>query len=99
MVLAVVEFRRARTTIIPRESPDALISGGIYRFTRNPIYLADALILAGAALYWGSILGLLLVPVFILLIERRFVRGEEALLQSVYGEAYENYASRVRRWL
>ena len=99
VVLAVVEFRRARTTIIPRESPDALISGGIYRFTRNPIYLADALFLAGAALYWGSISGLLLVPVFILLIERRFVRGEEALLQSVYGEAYGNYTKRVRRWL
>lgn len=99
MVLAVVEFRRARTTIIPREAPQALISGGIYRFSRNPIYLADALFLAGASLYWGSIPGLFLVPVFVLVIERRFIHGEEAVLRGAYGAAYEDYARRVRRWL
>lgn len=99
MALAFMEFRRAQTTIIPREAPNALIQSGIYRFTRNPIYLADTLFLAGAALIWGSIPGLLLVPVFIVVIQRRFIHGEEAMLRATYGAAFEDYARRVRRWL
>ena len=47
MVLAIMEMRRARTTIIPHLDPKALIAGGIFRYTRNPIYLADVLILLG----------------------------------------------------
>ena len=99
MALAVLEFRRARTTIIPREAPNALITGGIYRRTRNPIYLADALFLAGASLIWGSLVGLLLVPVFVVIIQRRFILGEEATLRAAYGDAFETYARDVRRWI
>ncbi len=95
---AVVEFWRARTTIIPRNSPDALITGGVFRLSRNPIYLADVLVLLGLSLVWGAVLGLVLVPVFAMLLRRRFIDPEEAVLRQAFGETFEAYAARTRRW-
>ncbi|SIS99510.1 Protein-S-isoprenylcysteine O-methyltransferase Ste14 [Roseivivax lentus] len=99
IALAAWEFRRARTTIIPRDAPSALIRTGIFAKTRNPIYLGDALILAGCALWWGSLPGLLLVPVFIWLINKRFIAGEEARLRDTFLAEFDAYAQQVRRWL
>ena len=96
--LALVEFRRHRTTVLPRETPQSFITGGIYRLSRNPIYLGDALILSGAALRWDAA-ALLLVPLFILIIRSRFILGEEAGLRMAFGSEFDAYASRVRRWL
>lgn len=97
-IAAALEFRRARTTIIPREAPSALISGGVFRWTRNPIYVSDLLFLAGASVYWGSALGLLLVPALGWLLRERFILGEEARLLDVYGKAFDDYRRRTRRW-
>ncbi len=99
MALAVVEFLRARTTIVPRKEPSALVTGGIYRFTRNPIYLGDALILAGLVLRWEAWLALPLIPAFVWVIDRRFVRQEEATLAAAFPEAFAAYATRTRRWI
>lgn len=96
---ALREFARARTTIIPHLQPAALITSGVFRWTRNPIYVADVLILAGLALIWGKIFGLVLVPVLVILLERRFIRGEEARLSAAFGPAFDAYAARTRRWL
>lgn len=96
---AAVEFLRARTSIIPRRDPSALISGGIYRVSRNPIYLADLLVLAGAALIWGSVPGLVLVPVLGWLLEKRFIRGEEERLGAAFGDDYRAFMVRTRRWI
>ena len=98
-IAAVFEFLRAKTTFVPRRDPSALITTGIFSVTRNPIYLADALILLALSLIWGRVLGLLLVVPFLWLLERRFVLGEEARLREEFGEAFDNYASRTRRWL
>ena len=95
---ASAEFRRRRTTIIPHLDPTTLIDGGVYRLTRNPIYLADAMILAGFALRWDAV-SLILVPVFVWLITRRFILGEEARLRATFGQQFDAYAARVRRWL
>ena len=97
-VAALVEFARSKTTVIPHLDPTALITGGVFRWTRNPIYLADALILAGFALIWGKVLGLILVPALALLLDRRFIRGEEARLSTAFGEAFAAYAAQTRRW-
>lgn len=97
-VLAVAEFRRARTTILPREEPERMITGGIYRHSRNPIYLADAMILAGAALL-QDVGALVLVPVFMAVISRRFIAGEEAALAARFAGAYREWAGNTRRWL
>lgn len=94
-----VQFLRARTTIVPREAPEALITGGIYRFSRNPIYLGDLLIFVGMSLAWGAVLSLLLAPVFVRVITARFVVGEEARLEAAFGDDYRAYRRSVRRWL
>ena len=99
VVLAVLAFLQARTTIIPRHAPSALITHGVFQWTRNPIYLADVLFLLGASLLWGSVVGLILVPVFAVFLDRRFIRAEEAVLRQAFGDAFDTYAVRVRRWL
>ena len=95
---ALLEFWRAGTTIIPRESPDALIDRGMFRYSRNPIYLADVFVLTGFSLIWGSTMGLLLIPVLVVLLKRRFILGEEARLSDAFGDEYAEYRSRTRRW-
>lgn len=99
MGVAVAEFLRAHTTFIPRRAPAAFVRNGVYRFTRNPIYLGDALVLAGCALVWDVLPALLLVPLFAVIITRRFILGEEAGLVARFGDDYHAWAARVRRWL
>ena len=99
MVLAAAQLFRARTTIVPHEQPSALVTGGIYRLTRNPIYLGDALLLAGLVLRWGAWPSLILVPVFVAVITARFILPEEARLRAAFGAEFDTYASRVRRWI
>ncbi|MGR3512612.1 MAG: methyltransferase family protein [Paracoccaceae bacterium] len=96
---ALREFRRAKTTVIPHLAPSALITSGIFRWTRNPIYLADVLILAGLTLIWGSLPGLILTPALAVLLDRRFIRPEEERLRTAFGPAFDRYAATTRRWL
>jgi hypothetical protein len=96
--LALGQFRRHSTTILPREEPRTMIQTGVYRLSRNPIYLADAMILAGVAL-WRDAASLLLVPLFLAVIRRRFITGEEAVMRRRFGAQYDSYAARVRRWI
>lgn len=98
MVLAVAEMRRARTTPIPHMQPSALVTGGIFGRSRNPIYLGDALVLAGLCLRWGWP-ALILVPLFAAVITDRFIRAEEARLHDAFGPEYDTWAARVRRWI
>ncbi|MEM7742191.1 MAG: isoprenylcysteine carboxylmethyltransferase family protein [Pseudomonadota bacterium] len=98
-IWSVVQFRKARTTVIPHQEPDALVQTGPYRLSRNPIYVADLAILAGWSLTLGTPLGLLLVIPFALVLERLFIRPEEARLAVALGTAYTEYRSRVRRWV
>lgn len=96
---AVAALARARTTVIPHLVPRALVTGGVFRLSRNPIYLADAAFLLAAILWMDALLALPLVPAFMWLIRRRFIEGEEARLRAGFGEAFEAWAARVRRWL
>lgn len=98
-LVAAIQFLRHRTSIIPGHTPDALITGGIYQLSRNPIYLADVLILSGACLWMGALLGLVLAPVFILLIQRRFILPEEQRLRAAFGTDFDRYSAEVRRWI
>ncbi len=94
-----LQMLRARTTVIPRRNPAALVTGGVFRLTRNPIYLGDTALLAGAILWWDAPEALPLIPAFIGLIARRFIRDEEARLRAAFGGAFDDWAARVRRWL
>lgn len=99
MALAALEFLRARTTPVPRHAPRALITSGIFRLTRNPIYLGDALVLAGLCLRWEAPLALPLVPLFVIFITRRFIVQEEQTLRSAFPESYPAYLTLTRRWI
>ncbi len=99
MLLAMVEFYKRKTTIIPRRESSAFVQSGIYRRTRNPIYLGDALVLAGLILRWDAVLSLPLIPIFIWVIEKRFIQGEEKHLRRKYRVQWATYERKVRRWL
>ena len=99
MFWALMQFLALKTTVVPRNIPSAFIAKGPYRFSRNPIYLADTLVLLGFVLLVGSALGVVLVPVFMALIYHRFIKGEEAGLQAAFPEEYRAFAARTRRWL
>lgn len=99
MLWSVVWMVRARTTPIPHRMPSALVTGGPFLFSRNPIYLGDMMILAGAVAWSGAVLGLLLLPLLLVILTRRFIIPEEKRLTRAFGPAYESWARRVRRWL
>lgn len=99
IVLGLLALLRAKTTPVPHREPEALATGGVFRFTRNPIYLGDALVLFGLILRWEAVLSLILVPAFVFLIDRRFIRAEEARLRAAFGARFEAYAAEVRRWI
>ena len=98
-VWSAVAFRRAGTTIVPHQRPSALVESGPYRFSRNPIYLADLVILAGVALIFGTPLALVLLVPFREVLRRLFILPEEAVLESDLGPAYLDYKARVPRGL
>ena len=99
MFVSAAQFAARKTTVIPHREPVALVTEGVYRFSRNPIYLADVAILIGALLWWQAYAALIIVPVFMAVIEWRFIRLEEKKLQAHFGTAYHRWAERTRRWL
>lgn len=96
---AVGQMVRRRTTVIPKSQPAALVTGGVFRICRNPIYLGDAMVLAGLILHWGVPLALPVLPLFIWVITRRFILEEEALLRAGFGAEFATWAAKTGRWL
>jgi len=92
-------FKRAGTPVIPFEPSTALVTSGLYRFTRNPMYLGLVIALIGAAVLFGTLSPFFPIPVFVWIIETQFIRGEERFLEGIFGAEYLAYKSRVRRWL
>lgn len=99
IILAIVEMRRHRTTVIPHMEASQLVSRGVFAFSRNPIYLGDTLILIGLVVRWGAPIALLLVPVFVIVITRRFIQPEETGLSRKFPGEFAFYSQKTRRWL
>ena len=99
IVLAAWQFRRAKTTIIPGEVPARLVTDGIFSKSRNPIYLGDLLILAGLIVRWDAVLSLPLIPIFLWVIERRFVIPEENRMRREFRMEFARYCQATRRWI
>lgn len=97
--LAAGQMVLARTTFIPRRQPARLVTSGIFALSRNPIYLADVFILSGLLLIWDALFAAPLVPLFMLWITHRYIRGEEAWIAAAHGADYARYRARTRRWL
>lgn len=100
-VLGVISFRRARTTVNPM-NPDAttaLVMSGIYRFTRNPMYLGFLLMLVGELTWLGSPLAATTAPAFVIYLNRFQIAPEECALNAQFGPEFIAYTARVPRWL
>jgi protein-S-isoprenylcysteine O-methyltransferase Ste14 len=100
-ISGILLFRRAGTTVNPFK-PDAtssLVTNGIYRFTRNPMYIGLLLTLCGWATFLSSLPALLYLAVFVLYMNRFQIEPEERVLSSLFGADYADYQARVRRWL
>ena len=96
---AAILFQRVGTAIKPFQESSALVAGGPYRVTRNPMYVGMVITLLGVGVLLGSATPFLVVPVFAVLIDLHFIGGEEAALERTFGSAYLDYKSKVRRWL
>jgi len=92
-------FQAAGTPIKPFSESTALIRHGLYRWSRNPMYVGAVLLLTGVAILLGSVAPLLVVIAFFALLQEGFVRPEERLLEETFGEPYRAYRRSVRRWL
>ena len=92
-------FRKADTNISTFNDPDILITEGIYRYTRNPMYLGFVIALLGVAVVLGSVSALIVVVLFILITDRWYIEFEEAAMQRMFGSRYDDYKQKTRRWL
>jgi protein-S-isoprenylcysteine O-methyltransferase Ste14 len=100
-VSGVVSFALAKTTVNPMKPDDAttLVQSGIYRITRNPMYLGFLIALLGWAFFLANALAVLLLPGFVLYMNRFQIAPEEKALSARFGAAFAAYKGRVRRWL
>ena len=94
-----VAFRRAATTVIPFEESSSLVVTGLYRYTRNPMYVGMVLILFGVATLTGSLSPFVGPLLFVPLLNSRVIRHEEVMLESQFGQDYIDYKAQVRRWI
>jgi protein-S-isoprenylcysteine O-methyltransferase Ste14 len=97
----VYSFRAAKTTVNPT-SPDtssSVVSTGIYRYSRNPMYVGFLFILGGWAFYLAHVLAFLFLPVFVLYMNRFQIYPEEKAMCSKFGDEYRTYMDSVRRWI
>lgn len=92
-------FHRLRTAIIPFKPATRLVTSGIYRWTRNPMYLGMAIAYAGIAALFDSLLAVGLLPVVLAIVQTQVIAREEAYLERTFGESYRNYKEQVRRWI
>lgn len=94
-------FQRAHTTFNPLhpERASALVQGGVYRFTRNPMYLGMALVLLGWACWLAHPLAFACIPLALAYLQRFQIQPEERVLRAHFGSDYEAYCRHVRRWI
>lgn len=101
MLLAAKTMHSAQTTLMPFDpsQASALVTQGIFRYSRNPIYLGDLCLLLAWALWLGAGLSLVWLGVFVFYMSKVQIKAEEQALQQKFGLAYQQYCQQVRRWL
>jgi protein-S-isoprenylcysteine O-methyltransferase Ste14 len=97
--LAFLEMRRAKTTFHPGHNANALVRGGVFERTRNPMYLSLTLVMMGLGIATANPWMILLAPALLLYLQERVVKREEAYLTQRFGREYLAYMDRVRRWI
>ncbi|MGI2855365.1 methyltransferase family protein [Shewanella algae] len=97
----VLSFKRHGTTPDPRvpEQSSALVTSGIYRWSRNPMYLGFVLLLLAQAVFLNCLWLLILIALFAAYLQRFQIRPEERAMQQLFGDSYHSYCQRVKRWI
>ena len=97
----IIEFRKHKTTLNPLmpEESTTLLTTGVFKFSRNPIYLSLLNLLIAFSIYLGSFIGLIITPLFVVYINLFQIKPEEKAMFKLYGKEFENYCSNVRRWI
>ena len=100
-LLALIDFRKHKTTYHPQtpEKTSTVVDSGIYAYSRNPMYLALALILLALALYFKNLTCFGVIPLFIGYITQYQIKPEEVMLNKLFPTDYQVYSQKVRRWL
>ena len=98
---SIIEFRKHKTTLNPLmpEESTALVTTGIFKFSRNPMYLSLLNLLIAFSIYLGSFFGLIIIPLFVVYINLFQIKPEEKAMLKLYGKEFENYCLNVRRWI
>lgn len=96
---AVVQFTDAGTSVPLDEPTDALVTDGLYNWSRNPIYIGLSVTYVGLAIALTTFWALLLLPIVIVILRRTVIDNEEALLEQEFGDTYLAYKAKVARWL
>lgn len=101
MILGIVEFRRSRTTFNPLqpEAASTLVQTGVFRFSRNPMYLGFLGILLAWTVFLGAVAGLAILVLFVTWMNAFQIAAEERAMTKLFGADYAEYRERVRRWL
>ncbi len=101
LAVALNIFRIHDTTFDPLDPSKAenLVVTGVYRFTRNPMYLGLAFLLLAWCLYLGDVVAFISIPIFVVAMNELQIKAEEAALLNKFGEQYAQYRMRVRRWI
>ena len=92
-------FQKAGTAVKPFDESTVLVTSGLFRYSRNPIYLGMLFILIGNGIYLGGLLPFFVIPMFFFIVQECFIKKEEPFLEEIFGEDYRNYKTKVRRWI
>lgn len=92
-------FRQVGTNIKTFDAPQKLVTTGLFAHSRNPMYLGFAMCAIGLGVALGAVSPLLIAAVFCVILDRWYIRFEEAVMQDTFGAEYDRYRAHVRRWL
>lgn len=100
-LMGVVQFSKNKTTVNPHkpENSSTLVTDGIYKYTRNPMYVALSIGLIAFGFYLNSLLSLVVLPLFIWFMNTNQIKPEEKMLTQIFGDDYRDYQQKVRRWI
>ncbi|MBN2438533.1 MAG: isoprenylcysteine carboxylmethyltransferase family protein [Deltaproteobacteria bacterium] len=98
-LLADQALKQHGTTVKPFEKSSAFVTDGVFRISRNPMYLGMTLVLLGIALLLGSLTPLAVVILVPILFDRVFISPEEKMLEQTFGDPFREYRKRVRKWI
>jgi len=96
---SLMHFRKSKTTLDVRKPASTLITDGVFRYSRNPIYVSLTLLYLGIGLLTNNLWIIVLVVPCIIVMNRSVIVKEERFLDAKFGAAYQQYQASVRRWI